>query len=154
MKSDELNQFVLLTPIARGKLFLKHKKAGLNYQEIAKRIKRSPAYVVNSVRLLKLPPVIQDGLSGGLISEGHARALIAIAELKDTVELYKIILRQKLSVRETENLVRQKVKGQEIKPISKEKTQELRDQISKTLEKDFKQISIKISRRGIAINLA
>lgn len=90
---------------------------GLTNADIAKRVGKSTAYVSNTLRLLRLPDALKDGLLSGLITEGHARALAAIDDHNLMVEAYKIILRESGSVRRAEDLARRmKVKsGQEKK---------------------------------------
>lgn len=85
---------------------------------ISGKIGKSAAYVSNSLRLLRLPEALQDGLLGGLITEGHARALAAIEDVKLMVEAYKIILRENGSVRRAEDLAR-RMKVQSGQPLSK-----------------------------------
>ena len=79
---------------------------GLASTEISKRISKSPAYVSNTLRLLKLPDALKDGLLTGIISEGHARALAAIEDTPAMVEAYKVIMRESGSVRRAEELAR------------------------------------------------
>ena len=79
---------------------------GLSTNDVAKRISKSPSYVSNTLRLLKLPDALKDGLLTGIISEGHARALAAIEDTKALVEAYKIIMRESGSVRRAEELAR------------------------------------------------
>jgi ParB family chromosome partitioning protein len=83
----------------------------LSSSEIAKRISKSVAYVSNSLRLLKLPDALKDGLLSGLITEGHARALSAIEDPRTMIEAYKIILRESGSVRRAEELARRMKKA-------------------------------------------
>lgn len=79
---------------------------GLTNADVAQRIGKSPAYIANSLRLLRLPDALKDGLLSGLIAEGHARALAAIEDPGLMVEAYKIILRESGSVRRAEDLAR------------------------------------------------
>lgn len=74
--------------------------------EIAKRIGKSPAYVSNSLRLLALPDAIKDGLMSNDITEGHARAIAGLTDMKMMIEVYKTILTEGSSVRRAEELVR------------------------------------------------
>ena len=75
-------------------------------QQIADRIGKSMSYVSNTLRLLSLPDAIKDGLSGGQISEGHARALAGLENEHLLIDCYKQVLRENASVRRTEELVR------------------------------------------------
>lgn len=79
---------------------------GLTNADIAKRVGKSTAYVSNTLRLLRLPDALKDGLLSGLITEGHARALAAIDDQTLMVEAYKIVLRESGSVRRAEDLAR------------------------------------------------
>jgi ParB family chromosome partitioning protein len=73
---------------------------------LAARIGKSQPYISNSLKLLELPDAIKDGLMGGQITEGHARALLYLKDEKSMVECYKIVLREGASVRRTEELAR------------------------------------------------
>ena len=96
-----------LNPLERAQAFIRlMEEFGLTNKEIAKRIGKSPAYISNSIKLLSLPDALKDGLLSSLISEGHARALAAIQNPKLMVDAYKIILREKASVRRTEDVAR------------------------------------------------
>jgi ParB family chromosome partitioning protein len=62
--------------------------------------------VSNTIKLLELPDAITDGLVSGKISEGHARALASIENEEMAVECYKLVIKEKASVRRTEDLAR------------------------------------------------
>ena len=90
---------------------------GLSYQRLIEEIKmtqdqlslrvgKKRSTITNYIRLLKLNPIIQTGIRDNFISMGHGRALINISSPKEQIRLYKIIVKKKLSVRETESLVR------------------------------------------------
>jgi ParB family transcriptional regulator, chromosome partitioning protein len=79
---------------------------GLGNADISQRVGKSTAYVSNTLRLLRLPDALKDGLLSGLITEGHARALAAIEDPQLMIEAYKIILRESGSVRRAEDLAR------------------------------------------------
>lgn len=74
--------------------------------QIAEKVGKSPAYISNTLKLLKLPDAIKDGLLGGMITEGHARAISGIENEKSMVDCYKIILKESASVRRAEELAR------------------------------------------------
>lgn len=75
---------------------------GLSQEALAEQLGKSRSAVANSLRLLQLPPSIQEGLVRGDISAGHARALLAVTEPELRVQLYTAIVEQHLSVREAE----------------------------------------------------
>lgn len=77
------------------------------HQEVAQKISKSREYVSNSVRLLALPQEIIEGISSGVITEGHARPLMMLAEKpEEQVTLFKEIVYKKLTVREAERIAR------------------------------------------------
>jgi ParB family chromosome partitioning protein len=86
----------------------------LTHEQIAMRVGKNRATVTNTLRLLKLPESIQTGLAQGAITEGHARALLALTSPQAQTAAFQATLKKELSVRQTEELVR-KLGGQ--KPI-------------------------------------
>ena len=74
--------------------------------QVAKRVGKSPSYISNSIKLLKLPDALKDGLLSGLITEGHARALQTLDNSKQLVEAYKQVLKESASVRRAEEIAR------------------------------------------------
>jgi len=96
-----------LNPIERAQAFQRLiEEFGLPLSEIAKRIGKSESYVSNTMRLLALPDAIKDGLIAEAITEGHARAIAGLADVKLMVEAYKTILSESASVRRAEDLAR------------------------------------------------
>ncbi len=80
----------------------------LNYtqEQVSERMGKERSTVANYVRLLKLPPDIQVALRNGIISMGHARALINVDTIDKQLYLFSEIKNRSLSVRQTEELVR------------------------------------------------
>jgi ParB family chromosome partitioning protein len=79
---------------------------GLTQEQVAQRVGRSRVTVTNSLRLLRLPDDIKDALQSGRISEGHARALLALNDERVQLHVLQAIRKRALSVRQTEELVR------------------------------------------------
>jgi ParB family chromosome partitioning protein len=79
---------------------------GLAHEEIALKVGKSRAAVTNTLRLLKLPDSVKNALIEGRISEGHARALLALPAPEAQTAALRTVLAQELSVRQTEELVR------------------------------------------------
>lgn len=79
---------------------------GLSQEDIAFELGKSRSAVANTLRLLSLPDEVRDCLKGGRISEGHARAILAVNGEAQQVELCGRVLSAGLSVRETERLAR------------------------------------------------
>lgn len=97
-----------LNPIERAMGFRRLKQEfGFETKQIAKKIGKSPEYVAATLRLLKLPDKVKDALIQGVISEGHARALLAIPEDQELIKAYYQVIKKGLSVRDTESLTRE-----------------------------------------------
>jgi ParB family chromosome partitioning protein len=107
-----------LNPIERAQAFQRLiEEFGLPVSEIAKRVGKSESYVSNTMRLMALPDAIKDGLISGAITEGHARAIAGLGEVKLMVEAYKTILSESASVRRAEDLARRLKAQIDKKPI-------------------------------------
>ena len=78
----------------------------LNIDSISRIVGKERSTVSNYIRLLKLDPIIQSGIRDGFLSMGHGRALINIDDKKLQLEIYEQIISSKLSVRQTEKIVR------------------------------------------------
>ena len=110
-----------LNPLERARAFKRLiDEFRIEIIEIAKRVSKSDSYVSNSLRLLNLPDAIKDGLLSGLIAEGHARALLGIKDEGLMIEAYKMILKEKGSVRRAEELARRFKKAIDEKQVTKE----------------------------------
>lgn len=96
-----------LNPIERAKAFERlMAEFSLGVSEIAQRIGKSPSFVSNTMRLMTLPDAVKDGLISGLITEGHARALAGVPDVRSMIEAYKILLKESGTVRRAEDLAR------------------------------------------------
>lgn len=84
---------------------------GLSQEEIALRVGKDRSTVANTLRLLKLPPEILDGLTKKKISAGHARSFLSLEPSQAQLQAYRTVLQRELSVRETERLVKGLLKG-------------------------------------------
>lgn len=83
-----------------------HEQFSLPYDDIAQRLGKATSTVNNTVRLLRLPEAARDALAAGRISEGHARAILALKDDTDRqAYLLKIIQEQGWSVRQAERFV-------------------------------------------------
>ena len=87
--------------------------------ELAAKVSKSRSAVTNSMRLLKLSAKVQHLLIEDKISMGHARALLAIEDEEKQFEIAEKIVNEKLSVRDTEKLIKQLDNGEDIKPKKK-----------------------------------
>ncbi len=98
----------------------------LSHDDIARRVGKQRATVSNTLRLLKLPPKIQGALAQGLISEGHARALLALPNAQAQLAAMSTIIGKGLNARQTEELVRQLTGHKNVKPVKAAKSAEVR----------------------------
>ncbi|EMY34953.1 chromosome-partitioning protein ParB [Arthrobacter crystallopoietes BAB-32] len=78
---------------------------GCTHDELADRIGRSRPQVSNMIRLMKLPPLVQRRVAAGVLSAGHARALLGLADPAEMEKLAQKIVAEGLSVRATEEIV-------------------------------------------------
>ncbi len=79
---------------------------GLTQEAIAGRVGKERSTVANALRLLKLPEEVRDAVRGGQLDMGHARALLGLDDLETLRKLAQRAIRERLSVRATEALVR------------------------------------------------
>lgn len=96
------------------------KEYDLKQDEVAERVSKSRTAITNSIRLLKLDERVQNMLIQESISSGHARALLAVKDGDEQYNLAMKIFDEKLSVRETEKLIKSLGKEKTAKPKKKE----------------------------------
>lgn len=134
-----------LNPIERALAFKRLiDEFGLGTNEVAKRVGKSAPTVSNTIRLLSLPDAIKDALVAGVITEGHVRPLISLGDVKLMLDLFKKMLRENSTVRQTEEMARQ-VKGdvQNKEPRAKmdkmyvAEQEEMSKSVKEALEKKF-----------------
>ena len=106
----------------------------LSQDEMSKRVGKDRSTISNYIRLLKLDPIIQSGIRDNFISMGHGRCLINIESKDQQILIYEKILRNSLSVRQTEKIVKE-LSGKKIKKTGF--TDEKLIKKIKTLEKKF-----------------
>jgi ParB family transcriptional regulator, chromosome partitioning protein len=99
-------------------------ECSLKQEELGERVSKNRSTVTNYLRLLKLPPAVQASIRDGQISMGHAKALITIDDPSKQIYIHRHIIQEGLSVRKTEELVRDmqrapvKKEGKQPEPIS------------------------------------
>ena len=89
---------------------------GLTQEEVAKRVGKSRTAVTNTLRLFQLPPAIQALVADGQLTAGHARALLGTPDRAFQTGLAQRVVRDGLSVRETEDAVRARAGGGSTEP--------------------------------------
>lgn len=87
-------------------------ECNLKQEELGERVGKDRSTVNNYLRLLRLPEPIQKGIQVGKVSMGHARAMINMDDAVAQMELFEQIIREELSVRDVESLVKAKKAGQ------------------------------------------
>jgi len=94
----------------------------LTQEQMSDRVGKKRSTIANYLRLLKLDPIIQTGIRDGFISMGHGRAIINIDDHDAQTDIYHKIISQNLSVRETEELVRNYHESQKPKTAKSKST--------------------------------
>jgi ParB family chromosome partitioning protein len=89
----------------------------LTQGDVATRVGRDRSSIANSLRLLKLPKKIQGHLSAGLLSVGHAKAIMALPGAETQIRVADAVVAKLLSVRETEALVAEQMGRTEVRPV-------------------------------------
>ena len=119
----------------------------LKQDEVADRVSKSRTAVTNVMRLLKLESEVQQMLIDEMITAGHARALLGISDRELQIKIANKVFDEKLSVRETEKLVKSILESKKEKPMKKDTAE---DAIYESLEEKIKGIvGTKVSiRRG------
>ncbi len=133
---------------------------GCTHDQLAERIGRSRPQISNTLRLLNLPPLVQRRVAAGVLSAGHARALLGLADAGAMERLAQRIVAEGLSVRATEEAV--SVGGAEEGPASRrqaragqrhEALDELADRLSDRLDTRVK-IALGVRRGKITVDFA
>lgn len=109
-------------------------ECSLTQEEIAERVGKNRTTVTNSMRLLKLPRIIQDSLVKEEISAGHARALINVNDEDFQVQLLKQIIKDNLNVRQVETLVKNFLSGNH---KTKKTTEPKQDDLESITQRDI-----------------
>lgn len=132
---------------------------GLGTNEVAKRVGKSAPAVSNTIRLLSLPDAIKDALVAGVLSEGHVRPLVSIGDQRLMLDLFKKILRENSTVRQTEDMARRtKAEVEKKEPRTNQSrlwVPEL-DEMAKNVEKkyDLSKVNVYQSRSIARITIA
>ena len=126
---------------------------GLSHEMVAKRVGKSRVAVTNTLRLLSLPDVVKQALVDGKLTEGHARALLALSTQKAQASAMQTVINLSLSVRQTEELIR-KLAGQ--KPIKAKKPSRSADvnDVEKRLQHSLgTKVALKHGKKGGTVTI-
>ncbi len=141
---DELLEFALieniqrtdLNPLEEAEAYRKLiDKFGLTQEEAARKVGKNRSTVANSLRLLQLPEYLREDLLAGTLTEGHARALLAVlAEPATMKDIRDQVVAKQLSVRQTEQLIKSLTR--EVNP-TREARRSKDKEFSKSVKKAF-----------------
>lgn len=107
-------------------------ECSLTQEQMATRVGKKRASVTNYLRLLRLPAKIQHDLKVGLLSVGHAKVLLGVENQEIQEKLCDLVIKEELSVRQIENMIRKMEKGEN--PKDKPQEQDLPEDYFKVLE--------------------
>lgn len=109
-----------LNPIEEAKAYqLMIADYNVTQQEVSEAVSKSRATIANMIRLLKLPEVIQNYISDLKITAGHGKALLALDNNNDIAKFAEMIVKDHISVRELERLVKEHINGSKTKKTKK-----------------------------------
>ena len=123
----------------------------LSHDEMSKKLGKDRSTITNYIRLLKLDPIIQSGIRDKFISMGHGRAIINIKSHEKQLFIYEQILKNNLSVRQTEIKVRELDKPKSVtKNLEIDKF--IKDQIQKTQSRIKSSINLKKNKNKFILS--
>src|SRR5262249_51384481 len=91
-------------------------KIGMTHDQISERVGKQRSSITNALRLLVLPPEVQDMVSRGTLTAGHARSLLSLETPGDQLSTARYVQAKGLSVRRTEALVNRKLRRRHSRP--------------------------------------
>ncbi len=126
---------------------------GLSHEAVSRRVGKSRVAVTNAIRLLGAADAVKQALVDGKITEGHARALLALSSQKAQASALTTILNLNLNVRQTEELIR-KLSGQKPakpkKPVYNANIADLEKRLQKSLGT---KVSLKYGKKGGTVTI-
>ncbi|HOX37205.1 MAG TPA: ParB/RepB/Spo0J family partition protein [Candidatus Brocadiia bacterium] len=141
-----------LNPIEKAKGFRSMiSRLGITQEEAAERIGIERSSLANFIRLLDLPPEMQDRIAEGTLSAGHARAILSLKEPELMQELFRTVVKEGLSVRDTERLAARLAENQpqhRLKSGGTPKTAHIADLESRLTECLGTKVTIQTKRKG------
>ncbi len=137
-----------LNPIEEAKAFnTLVEKLGMTHDQISERVGKQRVSITNSLRLLALPDEVQDMVSRGPLSAGHARALLALETAGERIVAARYVQGKGFSVRRTEAFVRRKLRRQHSRPRV-QKLNGLREWEERLQQKFSTRVMITPGRKG------
>ncbi len=123
-------------------------RLGATQDEFAKKIGKDRSSVANTLRLLKLPESVREKIMTGVITEGHARAILSLANIDEQITLADRIAEKGLSVREAEDAAREALDGARKKGVSRETKKRKDHKLADIQEKFVRAVGAKVEIRG------
>jgi ParB family chromosome partitioning protein len=137
-----------LSPIDEAKAYRALLQAvGLTHDQLSERVGKQRSSITNSLRLLGLPPEVQDMVSRGTLSAGHARAILGLEAAGDQLAAARYVVAKGFSVRRTEAFVTRRLRRQHTKPRVA-KASELTEWESKLQQRFATRVTITKGRKG------
>ncbi|MCB5230606.1 MAG: ParB/RepB/Spo0J family partition protein [Candidatus Cloacimonas sp.] len=143
-----------LNPIEEAKAYNQlSEEFSLTHNEIAQLMGKERTTITNSIRLLKLPEPVQDHLSEGRISPGHARAILQLEE-ENQVDFAAKVIDKAYSVRETEKQAKRIIDGLDKKKLlpNQVESQQIKDLSTSLEEKYAVKVNVKPGKKGGTIS--
>lgn len=126
---------------------------GLSHEMVARRVGKSRVAVTNTLRLLGLADTVKQALVDARITEGHARALLALSTQKAQASVLQTVMNLSMSVRQTEELVR-KLAGQKPLKVAKPKRGADVNDVEKRLQKSLgTKVALKYGKKGGTVTI-
>jgi len=122
----------------------------LTHEELGTKIGKSRSYVTNVIGLLNLPASVIDLVNAGKISMGHARSLSKLKDQNEIVLLVERVIKENLTVRELESIIRQHKKNEDYRTISKELRDFTINRVATYLDNKF---DVKINKNTLRISV-
>ena len=144
-----------LNPIEQANAFQRLiSECNLTQEDVAQKIGKERSTVTNILRLLRLPPAIQKSLEEGEISVGHARTLVSIEDPEIQTMLWKKVVKNEISVRKLEKMVKEIHEVQTEKSNVKTKKSIYIQKIEEDLRNKFgTKVSIRSKREGGSVDI-
>jgi len=122
-------------------------RSGLTHDQLSERVGKQRVSITNSIRLLSLPPEVQDMVSRGTLSAGHARALLGLENPAEVLGAARYVSSKGFSVRRTEAFVRRRMRKTHSRP-AKRRMAGLEEWETKLQQRFGTRVSIASSGRG------
>jgi ParB family transcriptional regulator, chromosome partitioning protein len=124
---------------------------GVSQEEVARQVSKDRTSISNSLRLLKLPPRIQEQISEGVLSFGHAKCLLGLESVEEQMQLAQEVIDHGLSVRELERLIKRKATisaKERTRPVPCEE-----DWVKEVISKLKTRVRLKRKKKGGALEI-